>query len=124
VPWDSTGRVLATIAETGFNAEEIAPAAEFGFPVRARREQAVSANRNRFGRMKRAHTPATRRSETPRLGERWRDRFRISSWCLRSTDSATTERAPPGPASRATVARRCRTRTARSRTAATATAPL
>ena len=28
--------------------------------------------------------------------------MRISSWCLTSTDSATTERAPPGPASRAT----------------------
>jgi hypothetical protein len=36
---------------------------------------------------------------------------------LTSTDSATTERTPPGPASRATVANRCRKRTARSRTA-------
>src|ERR1700680_70097 len=34
-----------------------------------------------------------------------------------STDSATTERAPPGPASRASVASRCRKRTARSRMA-------
>jgi hypothetical protein len=46
------------------------------------------------------------------------DRLRISSWCLTSTDSAITERAPPAPASRATVASRCRKRTARSRTAA------
>jgi hypothetical protein len=37
--------------------------------------------------------------------------------CLTSTDSATTERAPPGPVSRATVATRCRNRTTRSRTA-------
>ena len=36
---------------------------------------------------------------------------------MTSTDSATTERAPPGPASRATVTSRCRNRTARSRTA-------
>ena len=36
---------------------------------------------------------------------------------LTSTDSATTERAPPGPARRATVASRFRNRTARSRTA-------
>jgi hypothetical protein len=35
---------------------------------------------------------------------------------LTSTDSASTERAPPGPASRATVTSRCRKRTARSRT--------
>jgi hypothetical protein len=64
-----------------------------------------------------AHKPAIIRSETDRMGDRFRDRLRISSWCLMSTDSATTERAPPGPASRATVAKRCRTRTARSRTA-------
>jgi hypothetical protein len=49
--------------------------------------------------------------------DRFRERLRIRSWCLTSTDSATTERAPPGPANRATVARRCRNRTARSRTA-------
>jgi hypothetical protein len=36
---------------------------------------------------------------------------------LDDTDSATTERAPPGPASRTTAARRCGIRTARSRTA-------
>src|SRR2546425_2614423 len=72
---------------------------------------------SRPGRMRSAHTPATMRSERQRLGERLRDRLRISSWCLRSTDSAPTDRAPPGPASRATVASRCRNRTARSRTA-------
>jgi hypothetical protein len=48
------------------------------------------------------------RSETRRVGDRFRDRLRISSWCLTSTDSATRERAPPGPASRATVANGCR----------------
>ena len=67
--------------------------------------------------MKTAHRPATTRSEGQRLGERFRQRLRTSSWCLTSTDSATTERAPPGPASRATVTSRCRNRTARSRTA-------
>src|SRR5882672_617064 len=71
----------------------------------------------RPGRTKFAHRPATTRSEGRRLGDRFRERLRISSWCLTSTDSATTERAPPGPASRATVASRCRNRTARSRTA-------
>ncbi len=72
---------------------------------------------NRPGRMKSAHRPATTRSQGRRLGDRFRERLRISSWCLTSTDSATTDRAPPGPASRATVASRCRNRTARSRTA-------
>ena len=43
--------------------------------------------------------------------------MRISSCCLTRTDSATTARAPPGPASRATVATRWRNRTARSRLA-------
>src|SRR4249920_2834746 len=32
--------------------------------------------------------------ERERLGERFLDRLRTSSWCLTSTDSATTERAP------------------------------
>jgi hypothetical protein len=72
---------------------------------------------NRPGRMNTAHRPATTRSEGRRLGDRFRERLRISSWCLTSTDSATTERAPPGPASRATGASRCRNSTARSRTA-------
>src|SRR5437667_12205867 len=65
--------------------------------------------------MKTAHRPATTRSAGRRFGDRVRERLRISSWCLTSTDSATTARAPPGPASRATVARRWRNRTARSR---------
>ena len=51
-----------------------------------------------------------------RLSDRFRDRLRISSWCLTITDSATMARAPPAPASRATVVGRCRKRTARSRT--------
>ena len=57
----------------------------------------------RAGRMKRAHKPATRRSELRRLGDRCRKRWRIRSCCLTRTDSATTERMPPGPASRARV---------------------
>jgi hypothetical protein len=72
---------------------------------------------NRRGRITSAHRATTTRSERRRLGDRFRDRLRISSWCLTSTDSATTDRAPPGRASRATVASRCRTRTARARTA-------
>src|SRR5882762_7885856 len=70
---------------------------------------------NRPGRIKHAHRPATTRSAERRLGDSFRDRFRISSWCLTRTDSATTARTPPGPASRATVVRRWRDRTARSR---------
>src|SRR4029077_3989022 len=58
----------------------------------------------RAGRMQRAHNPATRRSEKHRLGDRCRERLRIRSWCLTRTDSATTERVPPGPKSRAKVA--------------------
>jgi hypothetical protein len=72
---------------------------------------------SRPGRMRSAHSPATMRSEKRRFGDRFRERLRISSWCLTSTDSAITERAPPGPASRATVFSKCRRRTARSRTA-------
>jgi hypothetical protein len=48
------------------------------------------------------------------LGERYREKFRIRSCCLTRTDSATTERAPPGPASRAIVMRWMKS-TARSR---------
>jgi hypothetical protein len=48
---------------------------------------------SRTGRMRSAHTPATTRSERRRLGERLRERLRIRTWCLRSTDSATTDRA-------------------------------
>src|SRR5215469_8208213 len=36
-----------------------------------------------------------------RLGVRCRERFTISSWCLRRSDSATRERTPPGPSKRA-----------------------
>src|SRR5260370_8412327 len=57
----------------------------------------------RVGRMKRAHKPATRRSEKHRLSDRCRERLRIRSCCLTRTDSATTERTPPRPNSRATV---------------------
>ena len=40
-----------------------------------------------------------------RFSARFRVRLTISNCCLRSTDSATTERAPPGPTSRAIVVR-------------------
>src|SRR6266851_3042288 len=64
------------------------------------------AERIRRGvRTKRAHKPATRRSEVRRFGDRCRERLRIKSCCLTRTDSATTERMPPGPESRARVAR-------------------
>src|SRR5438034_10941025 len=55
-------------------------------------------------RTRRAHKPATRRSEVRRFGDRCRERLRIKSCCLTRTDSATTERMPPGPKSRARVA--------------------
>ena len=43
------------------------------------------------------------RSEARRFGARFRPRFRIRTWCRINTDSATTERIPPGRASRITV---------------------
>ena len=45
-----------------------------------------------------AGDPAIRRTKIGRPISRM-----IQSWCLTSTDSATTERTPPGPASRATI---------------------
>ena len=36
----------------------------------------------------------------PKIGARWRVRFRIRSWCFIRTDSAMTERTPPGRAIR------------------------
>ena len=57
----------------------------------------------RVGRMKSEHTPARSRSDARRFGARCRERFRIRSWCLTRSDSAITERAPPGPISRAVV---------------------
>src|SRR5882724_9404175 len=72
------------------------------------------AERIRRGvRTRRAHKPAMRRSETRRLGDRCRERLRIRSCCLTRTDSATTERTPPGPKSRATVAMTWTKRTTR-----------
>jgi len=40
---------------------------------------------NRCGCIKSVHRPATTRSEARRLGDRVRERLRISSWCLTST---------------------------------------
>src|SRR4030095_1614639 len=70
---------------------------------------------SRLGGTSRAHNPVISLSATRRLGERCRERFRIRSCCLTRTDSATTERAPPGPASRAIVVMRWMKSTARSR---------
>jgi hypothetical protein len=65
-----------------------------------------------------AGTRLSRRADLTLLPQRERfSTLRISSWCLTSTDSATTERAPPGPTSRTTVASRWRNRTATSRIA-------
>ena len=64
----------------------------------------------RAGRMNSAHTPARIRSDAQRFGARCRERFRMSSCCLTKTDSATTDRRPPGPISRARVAIRCTSR--------------
>ena len=41
----------------------------------------------RPGRMRSVHTPAAMRSARRRWGERFRERLRISSCCLTSTDS-------------------------------------
>ena len=65
--------------------------------------------------MRSAHRPATSQSATRRLGP-LSGTIEDRNCCLTSTDSTTTDRAPPGPAKRATVASRCRPRTARSRT--------
>src|SRR6516225_5739413 len=55
----------------------------------------------RARRIKSAHRPAMMRSETRRFGDRRRERLRIKSCCSARRDSATTDRTPPGPASRA-----------------------
>src|SRR2546428_725058 len=59
----------------------------------------IAERTRRAGLMRRAHKPATRRSEVRRFGDRALERLRIKSWCLTRTDSATTERVPPGPGS-------------------------
>ena len=72
-------------------------------PKRVEGFSTIAERIRRAGQMKRAPKPATRRSEVRRLGDRCRKRWRIRSCCLTRTDSATTERMPPGPASRARV---------------------
>ena len=57
----------------------------------------IATRTSRPGRMSSVHTPATTRSARRRLGERRRERLRIRSCCLMSTDSATTARAPARP---------------------------
>ena len=71
----------------------------------------------RAGFMNKEHNPATKRSQTRRFGARLRERLRISSCCLRRTDSATTERMPPGRQSRESVTMAWMKRVTRSRIA-------
>ena len=72
----------------------------------------------RAGFMNKEHNPATKRSRARRFGARLRDRLRISSCCLRRTDSATIERMSPGRRSRESVTRTWMKRVTRSRIAA------
>ena len=65
--------------------------------------QTMAERRIPAGRMNRVHQPVMIRSTGRRLGARLRPRWRISSGCWTSTDSATTQRKPPGRASRTTV---------------------
>ncbi len=62
---------------------------------------------------KSAIQPAKMRSPADRVGDRCRERFTIRSWCLRRSDSATTERTPPGPSNRARTAIKWMKRTAK-----------
>jgi hypothetical protein len=67
----------------------------------------IAARTNRLGRVRSIHTPATTRSVRWRFGARFRVRLRISNCCLRSTDSAITDRAPTRTGRRAIVVSRC-----------------
>src|SRR5689334_6556931 len=74
------------------------------------------ADRNkRFGLIHTEQNPAIRRSRMRRLGARRRERFTIKSWCLIRTDSAITERNPPGWKMRRMVVMRWTRRTIKSR---------
>jgi hypothetical protein len=70
-----------------------------------------------MGRAKTAIKPARIRSDACRLGDRFLERFKIRSSCLRRSDSATSERTPPGPSNRARVEMKWMKRTARWRIA-------
>jgi hypothetical protein len=74
---------------------------------------AMAERRRRVGRTKSASKPARMRSPEDRLGDRCRERFTIRRWCFGRSDSATRERTPPGPSSRASVATKWIARTAR-----------
>src|SRR5947199_10754016 len=56
----------------------------------------MADRRTRARRIIKVHKPAMMRSEARRFGDRFRPRFRIRTWCRIKTDSATTERSPPG----------------------------
>jgi hypothetical protein len=75
----------------------------------------IADRSKRVGRTKSASKPARMPSDARRLGDRFRERFTIRSWCLRRSDSATMERTPPGPSNRARVATNWMKRTARLR---------
>ena len=75
----------------------------------------IAAPNKRAGRIKIAQKPTIYRSLGRRSGARFLDRLSISSWCFTSSDSATTDRVPPGPSNRATVTTRCMKSIARSR---------
>src|SRR5271168_2706692 len=69
----------------------------------------------RRGRTNRVINPSTNRSIVVRGGARRRERPRIISWCLSKSDSAMTERTPPGRASLARVTINCTARRNKSR---------
>ena len=59
--------------------------------------------------------PSTNRSIVVRDGARRRERRLIISWCLSNTDSAMTDRTPPGRVSLARVTSNCTARRSKSR---------
>jgi hypothetical protein len=73
-------------------------------PSRVEGFSTIADRSRRVGRTKSAIQPARMRSDAHRFGDRGLGRFTIRSWCLRRSDSATMERAPPGPSKRARVA--------------------
>ncbi len=76
---------------------------------------AMAARVTRLGCSNKEHKPETTRSQTRRLGARRRQRLRMRSWCFIRTDSAITERTPPGRPIRNMVAARWTISTMKSR---------
>jgi hypothetical protein len=104
-----TGNSWASVAATHSNGDRLLVAASaclylcLPLPVpqslvdaqKSRGFQPMAERIRRAGRMKKAHKPATRRSEKHRLSDRCRERLMIRSCCLTRTDSATTGVARP-----------------------------